>query len=352
MQKKIIALAVAGLVSGAAYAQSSVTVYGRADIGYAYSKSDFKKFQGIEQGNGIGGGGSRIGFIGEEGLGNGLKATFKFEYGTPIDEGGATFTARYAHAGLAGSFGKVDAGRVGTPSDYYMGGTAPWGINGLEPINQFRGKLGGGLIDGTRWNNSIAYSSPNLSGFDLMAIYSFGERVKAVDTDGTKTSDAGKLGLGVKYANGPIYAAVVYHTQADSHNAGAKLKDGGDGWGIGGSYDFKVVKLYANYFQTKMDKDHAVGDKKETAWSLGVGVPVSAAGTIVAQYAQTKNKNVKDDTTTGYALGYKHTLSKRTSLYAYASQFDNDDHMNRGWNKTGLTGEKQTNFSVGVLHVF
>ena len=34
MQKKIIALAIAGLVSGAAFAQSNVTVYGIADMSY------------------------------------------------------------------------------------------------------------------------------------------------------------------------------------------------------------------------------------------------------------------------------------------------------------------------------
>ena len=40
MQKKIIALAVAGLVSGAAFAQSNVTVFGIMDIGYKYSWSN------------------------------------------------------------------------------------------------------------------------------------------------------------------------------------------------------------------------------------------------------------------------------------------------------------------------
>ena len=34
MQKKIIALAVAGLVSGVAFAQTNVTVYGAIDVAY------------------------------------------------------------------------------------------------------------------------------------------------------------------------------------------------------------------------------------------------------------------------------------------------------------------------------
>ncbi|GHU05699.1 hypothetical protein FACS1894158_09380 [Betaproteobacteria bacterium] len=46
----------AGLVSGAAFAQTNVTVYGRADLGYVYSKADYSKFQVVENGSGIGGG--------------------------------------------------------------------------------------------------------------------------------------------------------------------------------------------------------------------------------------------------------------------------------------------------------
>ena len=47
MQKKLIALAVAGLVSGAAFAQTNVTVYGVVDVGYQYNKSEDNKFSGI-----------------------------------------------------------------------------------------------------------------------------------------------------------------------------------------------------------------------------------------------------------------------------------------------------------------
>ena len=41
MQKKIIALAVAGLVSGAAFAQSNVTIYGVADVYYGNARGSF-----------------------------------------------------------------------------------------------------------------------------------------------------------------------------------------------------------------------------------------------------------------------------------------------------------------------
>jgi hypothetical protein len=83
MQKKLIALAVASLASGAAFAQTNVTMYGIADAGYVWSQGDAlvtgtNKFSGIQSGLLSG---SRLGFKGEEALGNGLKAIFTLEYG-------------------------------------------------------------------------------------------------------------------------------------------------------------------------------------------------------------------------------------------------------------------------------
>ena len=80
MQKKIIALAVAGLVSGAAFAQSNVVIYGIADAGYVYAskntadnvKSQSRIYSGGQSG-------SRLGFRGTEDLGNGLSANFRLE---------------------------------------------------------------------------------------------------------------------------------------------------------------------------------------------------------------------------------------------------------------------------------
>jgi predicted porin len=405
MQKKIIALAVAGLVSGAAFAQTNVTVYGRADLGYVYSKSDYKKFQGIENGQSIGGGSSRIGLMGEEALGNGLKAIFKFEWGVTADVGSGPTGARYTYVGLAGNFGNVLLGRNGTAADYYFGATGVHGINGLEPMNLFRGKMP--LVNGgDRWDNSITYNSPNFSGFDFMAIYSFGERVNSSDPGdpahggnglkGADTSD-GKLGLGIKYANGPLYLTALYHVQTNDDsqrawNGNDHTGFGAKGWAIGGTYDFKVVKLYANYFRVKANNgglaaaaEAAIynatglsvdgGSDKQTTWSLGIGVPVSSAGTVLAEYAQYKDSlgggintpigvfgatrdaagylgGSPGTKAKGYSVGYRHNLSKRTSLYTYLSYFDNDRGIGVGWGKTNAAGEKQTNFSAGILHVF
>ncbi|MDR3222054.1 MAG: porin, partial [Candidatus Accumulibacter sp.] len=375
-------------------------------------------FQGIENGMGIGGGSSRLGFMGEEALGNGLKAIFKFEWGLNIDEGSGPTGTRYTYVGLAGKWGDVTLGRDGTPSDYYMGATGPFlgVINANDPISRYRGSAD--ILDGVRWNNSVSYHSPNFSGLTFMGIYSFGEKVSgaerrnnngqkigygnndscttapilnsttgAVVTPGlpaycesADTSDAGKFGLGVKYANGPLYLAAMYHYQADDDSVQAwqdpnpnnNAGEGAKGWGIGGSYDFKVVKLYANYFRAKANSSDGSAAlttsstspnasngganlNKKTVWSIGVSAPVSANGSVMVEYAQLKQYSRIDayeGKSKGYGLGYQHKLSKRTSLYGYVSSFKNDEEVNAGWSKTSLQDERQTNFSLGILHVF
>src|SRR5574343_633103 len=83
MQKKIIALAVAALASSAAFAQSNVTIYGIADVGYFHMSADGKKPMNNVDSGGLAG--SRIGFKGVEDLGNGLKALFTLEYALALD---------------------------------------------------------------------------------------------------------------------------------------------------------------------------------------------------------------------------------------------------------------------------
>ena len=84
MQKKIVALAVAGL-STAAFAQTNVTIYGVADVsGQGTTMTGEKRPTGAtEQGQGstfnLQSNSSLIGFKGTEDLGNGLKALFQAE---------------------------------------------------------------------------------------------------------------------------------------------------------------------------------------------------------------------------------------------------------------------------------
>ncbi|MQM30487.1 MAG: hypothetical protein CRU78_08085, partial [Candidatus Accumulibacter phosphatis] len=131
MQKKIIALAVASLASGAALAQTNVTMYGIADAGYVYSSggdlsvrnfgtnnNNNPTFSGIQSGLLSS---SRLGFKGTEALGNGLNAVFTLEYSLNIDNNSGvgntgSLNARQQFVGLqSDKLGTVALGRQYAP---------------------------------------------------------------------------------------------------------------------------------------------------------------------------------------------------------------------------------------------
>ena len=124
MKKNLLALAALTLVSGAALAQSSVTLYGVADVGIG--KEAGKKV-GMISSNIVNNATSYIGFRGIEDLGGGLKAGFRLEQYVNM-ENGATASAngflrqgnetygRAAHLWLEGGFGQFKMGRSETPS--------------------------------------------------------------------------------------------------------------------------------------------------------------------------------------------------------------------------------------------
>lgn len=89
MKKNLPALAVLTLLCGAAYAQSSVTLYGVADVGIG--KVSGQK-TGMISGTDINHTTSYIGFRGIEDLGGGLKAGFKLEQYINMENGAAAST--------------------------------------------------------------------------------------------------------------------------------------------------------------------------------------------------------------------------------------------------------------------
>ena len=364
MQKKIIALAVAGLVSGVAYAQTNVTVYGIIDQGYAFSDGKDAagnkiKRNGIDDGGSTGLNGSRLGFRGEEALGNGLKAIFTVEYGFSADNynAAAVPTAspltnmRQSWVGLSGNFGAVTMGRQYAPSGRVgLGEGSANGLIGYGAANTFTGQFAAvdNAGNNSRINNSIAYASPVMSGFQAHAIYGFGEQVRSSFDD--SFSDQSFIGVGGSYGNGPVKLAAVYQKRLADDNAVPK-DDGVAAWAVLGSYDFKVVKLHATYWREKDER--TVNEQTKKLWALGVSAPVFSAGRASLEYSQFKNDDINDGKAKGLTLSYVHDLSKRTAVYATLSRINNDDGLNLARNLTGMgLGENVTQFATGIRHMF
>lgn len=340
MQKKLIALAVAGLVSAPAFAQSNVQIYGVVDAGVGFASGDDNKFRGVNSGLLSA---SRIGFRGTEDLGNGLKAVFQLEYGINVDTGDGITGARQSFVGLQGGFGFVGLGRQYSPGHNMLGSLDHFGgSSGFAPHLKLSNAPGATIANGGpgRINNAISYKSPNMSGFTVEAMYAFGEDADQADAADNRSRN-NFIGLGGQYKNGGLTAALVYHKR--DGGAASDQKE----WMAGVGYDFGVVAVNGVYQQVK------VGSDKDKVWNVNAKVPVSERGNVLIGYAKLSAENGDEDANS-WTVAYTHSLSKRTTAYAGYNRVSNDSAQNRAA-ATGLaaeTGENGSGFIVGVRHTF
>ncbi len=186
MKKSLIALALIGTFSGAAVAQSNVTLYGILDVNYMWQEGptnvgtstapriEQESVSAINSGHQSG---SRWGLRGSEALGGGLSAIFALEGGYDIDRGtqgqGGRLFGRQAYAGLSGGWGSVVAGRLAT----FSSGTGDFDMIGrVDPFATGFGLASAGStfisMNALRVDNTVAYVSPTMAGFKAGVGYS------------------------------------------------------------------------------------------------------------------------------------------------------------------------------------
>ncbi len=384
MKKSLIALA-AVAVSGAAFAQSSVTVFGVVDNAVSY-------VNGQDNWSGLNSGGnqtSRLGFRGVEDLGGGLKANFWLEAGILADNGsgksgysanevandGLAFKRR-ATVGLSGNFGEVRMGRELTAaynatSRYDVFGQVGFGASKLWADNGFTGADGGAT---QRVSNMVTYLSPEFSGFRANVNYGFGED-KDAQTGKFSSSASRYMGAGVTYDNGPLSLGLGLERRNAGTNTAEFIGNPAvfaaeydvNAWSLGGSYNFGVAKLAAAYRNSESKWTDGVLNlkDKQKGYYIGVSAPVGAAGEVKASYNRYEESvdvagtpKLKAD---HFALGYVHNLSKRTALYGTYAYIKNKNvdfggvtgNLGATLGSGGLKDSgKQQAIQVGVRHAF
>jgi predicted porin len=336
MKKSLLALAVLTAVTGAASAQSSVTIYGKIDLGLVLdSGSAAGKSVRIDSGVT---GGSRLGFKGVEDLGGGMKAAFQLETGFCADSaaggpnfctGSNSFMGRQAHGDLTGSFGALSAGR-----QYSLG------FNNLSTIDPFGTGFAGqvnNIVDpsGIRLNNSATYSTPSMGGVTASAEIAFGEQ--------TGNWQANReTGAGLTYASGPAYVGFTFYDVGNASGNGAARKN----YLLGGTYDFGVVKIHAlvqkSTGPTSLDVLDLMG---------GATVPL-AGGSLMASYIHHNDRTSADADANQIGVGYIYPLSKRTSVYTAFARIKNDNGAAFTVGNATATGTGDKAFNLGVVHNF
>ena len=344
MKKSLLALAVLGTFASTAFAQTNVTIYGVADVGFSHVDNGAATTNRLDSGIQSG---SRIGFRGTEDLGGGLSAIFTLENGFNIDNGtfgqptatGATrLFGRQAFVGLNSGFGALKFGRQNNPIR-----------NAVEAIDPFVIGLAGNAANvfnvyGDRADNTINYSLPanvmGVSGVKGEFAYSLGELAGS-------TSLGRQFGLSVGYAGGPFSVLLAYHDQ----NLVTGTADAGqaDTAFLGGTWDFGLAKLHAAYAVNKGETALGNTTVDHDNMMLGVTVPIGA-GRILASYIRRSDDIADARDADQWSLGYTYDLSKRTNLYTSYARTKNDALASLGG--AAAAGSDPSTFNVGIRHRF
>ena len=281
MKKSLIALAVASALTAPMVAQADATLYGSMRVLVADVDG-----QDLDVQDGT----SRIGIKGDVDLGiDGVKGIYNFETRLRADTGefagasgstvdntgtatGDTFAngnARLANIGVTGDFGTALAGRMYTPHWLWTSavGDAMFNDAVIGVVNEFA----------LRQPNTLAYISPNMSGFQAAV---------AVVMNGGTNGDADLTNVAVKYAANGLHLAASLVTIDQV----APLQDQ-DQYGLAASYTMDAVKVFARYQE---EESATVGAADTETAQLGATYTMGATS-FTGRYTNTETGTVDAD---------------------------------------------------------
>jgi len=393
MKKSLFALAAIGAFAGGVQAQSSsVTLYGVMDVS-AVQGSDKLTASGTtttvnQRSTGAGKDGlasSRIGIRGTEDLGGGLTASFVWEQGivsvatggtgagqastsaadatTTTAPAGAFTDPRQAYVGLASkSWGELRLGRQATSTHNVIGAYSAGGANNNAGALY---SAGGSVANNSNVrmyevyvNRAIQYSTPRINGAQV-TIQTANQSAVSETTSSAITSTS-STGINASYVVGKLSVGAGYETK-DLNSVAADVKQAMTSFG--GSYDFGVAILMGEYLNFS-SKTPTGSLGKTTVYELGVRAPVSKTLDVWASMlggSKTGGDGYSSSTTlvrsltaiqgqgdiSGFQLGAKYNLSKRSSLYAIGGT-----QQIKGTGLTSASKTETTQVALGINHTF
>lgn len=330
MQKNLIGAVALGLLSSAALAQSSVTVYGVADAGLLVERGGAAG-NTTKVGSGIGSG-SRLGIKGKEDLGGGMTLAFGVENGNNLDTGtaaqGGLLFGRQAYLCLTTPVGAFSIGRQYSPFYKTLNNIA-------DPFQTgFAGNSQNIFANNSRVDNSVEYITPKVAGFSADVLYGYGE----VAGDSSKNRSISGSGT---YENGPL-TLVLAHQQRDNALATARSRN----TMLTARYQFSTVTVHVAHAR---NKDLLDNDSKDTLLGFTAQLPVGKL--LVSFIDHNDDSALRQDARQG-AVAYLYPLSRRTDLYTAYGHINNRNGAGFKVGTATDTGTGTTGFNLGVRHVF
>ncbi len=314
MKKNSVGLAALLLVSGAAMAQSTVTVYGNVDLGLLVQSNAGNGSTQVYSG-GISP--SIWGLRGSEDLGGGLKANFNLESHVSADTGASVgnFFRRQSNVGFSSAtMGTLTLGNMYSPAVLAFAATDPRGLrenfSGLYPWAYNSGALttgnNGNNDVGVFIQNAIAYSN-TLGPVGISGAYSVSETKGAV------------VSLGLTYS-GPLSLSAAYQATNLPNTSGQQSVM----YSLGASYTMGEFTGKLNFLHGKNKNAALVETTKVDVLGLGLDWKTASNNTVGFAYYTGKDKNTASSTTNSFILSDEYALSKRTTLYVQAAFVDAD----------------------------
>ncbi|MBP7484220.1 MAG: porin [Aquabacterium sp.] len=381
MQKNALtiaaALALATFGAGTAFAQSSLTLYGNADV----SVDHVKKTAGVPLGvlasngaavtpQGVKSSVTRVspsassqtsfGLKGQEDLGDGYKASFVLEGQLSHDTGGLSqdgrLFGRQSYVALTTPFGEVRLGRQYAPIFYSTAFVTGERLSATDLFTE------GGATNNlmVRQDNQVSYwlklgglsgavaYSPNAGSLDLISAARGGQvsgangGILGCNGCGAESdSNTGRsIGFFGNYAfdtalnatfgyhrndfDGASYG--LYNSTSNTTIASDWALDKYQAYNLGVKYVMPSngILLDAAFGQGRYDVEGSDDNLKVQFVAVGIRVPMNQ-WTFSGQVSQIKFKNFTKGKDTGLMLGAEYALSKRTVLYARAVQIRDDE---------------------------
>ncbi len=370
MKKSLIALAIASAVSAPAFAATSnVDVYGR--MAFSVDFADTNESVGdnsdvVTARDNV----SRFGIKGTEDLGGGLAAIWQVEIAlnannsdkqtfTSTTTSGATSklqvgpfgqtTLRNTFVGLkSDTLGTVILGRYDTPYKLETGVLDIFSDTAGD-YNTIIGTTGDGkTIYDNRASQTIAYVSPNWTGFSFAAAY---VSPKNVETGGANNKEAYSA-MG-QYANGPFFASLAYETFTGGSGAGSTGVLDTEAFKAGFGFKMDAFKLGLIYEDISDDASNSAVSRD--AYYVNGMFSIGAVDLKAAYGISNDGESAVDTEFDNYVLGVDYNLSKRAKLFGLYSAVQNSAGSKASLSTTGYAaslGNDVEVFSVGMVHTF
>ncbi|MEK7944799.1 porin [Pigmentiphaga sp. YJ18] len=358
MYQRILVAGAAALLSTQVHAQSSVTIYGVADVSIRYlthaDRATGRSKLSMENGAVSN---SRWGFRGVEDLGNGLSALFNLEGGMNLDDGtqstaGRIFN-RQSFMGLSSrTAGTLTFGLQNNPLfDFMVGPYDPMTLGNYSQ-NSWMGTVFS--VAGRRGkDNSIKYTN-TFGDFRVAAFYGMGEQ-----PDNHRKNEA--WSGTVSYTKGPFSTGGGFVLTHDA------LGNKQTVYNLNLRYKLGPATLFLGHFNSK---DHtgfvdaflnggatpsATAPRRDNAWFTGLTYDVMPSLKLTSAFYYDRSKNVRavqgdagEGTRYALVLLADYYLSRRTTLYATV-----DYNKVKDAARVDIPGgNSQTGVAIGLRHRF